>query len=75
MSRLDDAEMRLTAAIERLEEALASAPKGNGDPEMAAALAQARAEYAALREKADAAGGRLDETIGRLRTILGDGRD
>jgi len=75
MSRLDDAEIRLSAAIDRLEAALARAPRDSGDPEMAAALAQARTEYAALRERADAAGGRLDETIGRLRAILDDGRD
>jgi len=73
MSRLDDAEARLTAAIRRLEAALARASRPSGDTQMAAALEQARREYAALRERTNAAGGRLDETIGRLREILGDG--
>jgi hypothetical protein len=75
MSRLDDAQARLEAALARLEAAIAAAPAADGNADLAAALEQAQQERVAIRERADTAGMRLDETIGRLREILGEDAD
>jgi multidrug efflux pump subunit AcrA (membrane-fusion protein) len=72
MSRLDESQARLDAALSRLEAALNKAPNASQTAYLAAALEQAQQERITLREKADIAGIRLDETIGRLRRILGD---
>ena len=73
MAQLDDAQRRLEAALERLEQAAeqAGAPGDAGriDSEMAAV----RERCQALEWQSREVSRRLDGAISRLRTILSDG--
>jgi prefoldin subunit 5 len=74
MSRLDEAQQRLNAALTRLERAADAKVKAarqagasGVDPEQVAAL---RAENAQLRQASAEAGARLDTAIARLEGVL-----
>ncbi len=73
MTSLQDAQTRLEAALARLERSLDRAPvPGAGDVrELERALAKARADYTDLKARSDSVADRLDETIARLRRLLG----
>jgi hypothetical protein len=75
MSRLNEAQQRLQAALTRLEQAVeARARRGEGarrDDE-AGTLAELRAENDGLREASAEAGQRLDQAIARLEGVLRD---
>ena len=68
MSRLDDAVTRLERAVARLE--TAAGRVGEGEKSGRAALAAAKADYAALLATTDNVALRLDTAIGRLDRVL-----
>ncbi len=80
MSQLQQATQRFEKALARLEVAAKSYAARAGDAKMheklneglTEALQATQAEYAALREVSRTVSKRLDETIGRLRGVLGD---
>lgn len=72
IARLDAAQRRLEAALARIEAALERAPDAGGDSGLAEDLARAREDYAALKASTDRVAARLDDTIDRLRRLLGD---
>ena len=77
-SKVDRACARLDSAVARLEEALAKqgdiqAPSGAGpDPLTVRELDLLRDENAKLKTINDTVSGRLDNAIGRLRTVIGE---
>ncbi len=77
-SKVDRACARLDSAVARLEEALANqgdiqAPSGAGpDPLTVRELDLLRDENAKLKTINDTVSGRLDNAIGRLRTVIGE---
>ena len=85
MSRFEDANNRLLAALERLERAAGerlpaagdSGARGSGPgnvelDDLRQALDASRRANAALRESRDAVASRIDATIDRLKTVLGE---
>lgn len=71
MSKLDEAIKRLDGAADRLEESLTAALGRGGSSEMLAAeLAAAKRDYAALAETTDVVSAKLDTAIGRLKFVL-----
>lgn len=73
MKRLEDAARRLEEAVARLEKA-AARPSGDDGAEtrrLAAALAEAKAEQAALEDTTTHVASRLDAAILRLNAVLG----
>jgi hypothetical protein len=73
MKRLEDAARRLEDAVARLEKA-ASRPSADHSAEarrLTAALAEAKAERAALEDKTTHVASRLDAAILRLNAVLG----
>jgi hypothetical protein len=73
MKRLEDAARRLEEAVARLEKA-ASRPSDDRSAEtrrLTAALAEAKAERAALEDKTTHVASRLDAAILRLNAVLG----
>lgn len=72
MNRLENAQKRLDAAVARLEKAMARQPVGQSTEVQIKALAAAREEQAALKAVTDTVATRLDDTIARLRRLLGD---
>jgi len=71
MSQVEEAMMRLDQAVDRLEESLGAALGRGGSAEaLAAELAAAKREYAALAETTDEVGAKLDKAIGRLKFVL-----
>jgi len=71
MSQVEEAMMRLDRAVDRLEESLGAALGRGGSAEaLAAELAAAKREYAALAETTDEVGAKLDNAIGRLKFVL-----
>ncbi len=71
-NRLEVANERLAAAVDRLERALIerTGRTGAADTEMAAAMQAARAEYESLRSATTTVSERLDNTIDRLKSVL-----
>lgn len=64
--------VRLTRAVDRLDNAVAGVKKEAApDPEVVSQLATMKSENAALRDAANMAAQRLDDTIGRLKGVLG----
>lgn len=74
MTSLQDAQTRLEAALDRLEQALDGKPAAaGGDVEdLTRALAAAQAEYVDLKARSDQVAERLDQTVARLRRLLGE---
>jgi hypothetical protein len=71
MGRLEEAARRLEGAVERLEAACARLHEGGEEGRrVAAALLEAKADYAALAEAAGTVATRLDGTIERINTVL-----
>jgi hypothetical protein len=73
MKRMEDAARRLEEAVARLERA-AGRPSGDHKAEsrrLAAALAEAKAERAALEDTTTQVASRLDAAIVRLNAVLG----
>ena len=73
MNKVVEAAKRLERAVIRLEAAMEHADGGAGRDEAAAALAQAKAQYAALSKVTQVVAGRLDQAIGRLDRVLLEG--
>jgi hypothetical protein len=73
-SDLDKARARMERAIDRLESALSAGADENKNAadRIAADLAGAREEITRLRSANQTVSQRLDATIDRIRTILGD---
>lgn len=80
MSQLEEATERFEKALARLETAAKNYAARAGDAKMheklneglTEALQATQAEYATLREVSHTVSKRLDETIGRLRGVLGE---
>lgn len=81
MSKLNEANERLDAALARLEAAVTSRGRESGEAAAAAAadnqrlqdeLNQLRADFVALQETSGTVSNRLDDAIGRLRNMLAD---
>lgn len=75
MSRLNEAQQRLHAALTRLEQAVearARRSEGERDGHEAGALDELRAENDSLRQASADAGQRLDQAIARLEGVLRD---
>lgn len=70
LQRTEAAVARLGAAIERLE--AAAARVGAGDLLLAGELRDAQDSHAALQDTTRVVSQRLDATIARLRTLLGE---
>tara|TARA_R110002110_G_scaffold85816_4_gene223739 strand:- start:72697 stop:72939 length:243 start_codon:yes stop_codon:yes gene_type:complete len=78
MSKLNDANERLDAALARLEVAVTKRRQEDGDADGAAEenrrlqseLAQLRADFVTLKETSGTVSSRLDDAIGRLRHML-----
>lgn len=78
MSKLNEANDRLDAAMTTLEKAVESrrqnATPANGSGEandqLQAELDKLKTDFAALRETSGTVSGRLDDAIGRLRNML-----
>lgn len=71
MSRLDDAQQKLTAAVERLEAAYKTrqgAAESSGAVQVE--LAELKAEHDTLRETATTVAADLDATIERIEKLL-----
>ena len=68
MDRLKEANQRLEAALQRLDQAVQSG--GGGDAALASALEETKAEHKALRDAADQVTHRLDEAVARLQKLL-----
>ena len=79
MSQLDEATQRFEKALARLETAAKTYAAHAADAKMheklneglTEALQATQSEYAALREVSRTVSKRLDDTIGRLRGVLG----
>jgi len=69
--RLQQAQKRLDSAMDRLEAAINTRTEAGtlGDGDMIE-VATLRKQNDSLREATDTVGARLDEVIGRLRTVL-----
>ncbi|MDA0785501.1 MAG: DUF4164 family protein [Proteobacteria bacterium] len=80
MSKLNDANKRLDAALARLEVAVTTRRKDEGQGGDAAAdnarlqgeLTQLRADFVTLQETSGTVSSRLDDAIGRLRNMLAE---
>jgi len=78
MSKLNDANERLDAALARLEVAVTTRRQEDGDADGAAEenrrlqgeLTQLRADFVTLKETSGTVSSRLDDAIGRLRHML-----
>ena len=74
ISKLEAAAQRLELAVARLERASGRAGDGASDGEskkiLAAALSEAKADYAALEQTTSRVATRLDATIERLNAVL-----
>lgn len=70
MNRTETAMARLAGAIERLESA--SMRASSGDLLLSGELRDARDEVETLKDTTRIVGQRLDETIVRLKTLLGE---
>jgi len=68
MSRIEEAAQRLEKAVSRLEAAMG---RMSGNEILAAQLAEAKAERAALSDLTSTVAHRLDAAIGRLDQVLG----
>jgi hypothetical protein len=73
MKRLEDAARRLEEAVARLEKVAGRLPSTHiaETRRLTAALAEAKAEQAALEETTTHVASRLDAAIGRLNAVLG----
>ncbi len=69
ISKLEAAAQRLELAVARLERASRRAGDGEGKI-LAAALSEAKADYAALEQTTSRVATRLDATIERLNAVL-----
>ena len=80
MSKLNDANERLDAALTRLEVAVTTRRQDDGQADDAAAdnarlqgeLTHLRADFVTLQETSGTVSGRLDDAIGRLRNMLAE---
>jgi len=80
MSKLNDANVRLDAALARLEAAVTTRREAEGQAVGAVAdnkrlqdeLAQLRTDFVALQETSGTVSSRLDDAIGRLRNMLAE---
>ena len=80
MSKLNDANERLDAALARLEVAVTTRRNDDGQADDAAAdnarlqgeLTQLRADFVTLQETSGTVSSRLDDAIGRLRNMLAE---
>jgi len=80
MSKLNDANERLDAALARLETAVTTRRADDGQADDAAAdnarlqgeLTQLRADFVTLQETSGTVSSRLDDAIGRLRNMLAE---
>ncbi len=72
MSRLEQAEQRVDAALGRLEAAVSGDQSGARTTELERQLVTLRQEYVALDETTSAVARRLDAAIDRLETVVGD---
>jgi len=73
INRVVEAAKRLERAVIRLEAAMERVEDGPERERAATALAEARAQYAALSRVTQLVAGRLDQAIGRLdRALLED---
>jgi hypothetical protein len=71
MGKVEDAARHLEQAVSRLEAACAKlAPEGEERRRLKAALAEAKADYAALAEAAGTVANRLDGTIARINSVI-----
>lgn len=74
MSRLDDAKDRLEQAVNRLELAITDSQArnavGSDESRLASDLAAAKRDFQKLSSATDQVSDRLDNTIGRLKTML-----
>jgi len=71
MSQVEEAMTRLDRAVDRLEESLGAAlGRGGSSEALAAELAAAKRDYAALAETTDQVSVKLDKAIGRLKFVL-----
>jgi len=74
MGQLEDAQQRLTAALDRLEAAAAAAAAAGGDAgRLESELASVRERCQALEWQSREVSRRLDGAIHHLRTILSEG--
>jgi hypothetical protein len=76
MSKIEDAALRLEAAVARLERAIERRGESGGDSsaegrQLVADLAAAKNNYAALEATTTRVASRLDATISRLNAALG----
>tara|TARA_A100001037_G_scaffold219148_1_gene197073 strand:- start:1076 stop:1318 length:243 start_codon:yes stop_codon:yes gene_type:complete len=80
MSKLNEANERLDAALEQLESAVTArreqaekdAGVADGNQQLQDELTKLRAEFATLQETSGIVSGRLDDAIGRLRNMLAE---
>ena len=80
MSKLNEANERLDAALAQLEVAVTTRRNDDGQADDAAAdnarlqgeLTQLRADFVSLQETSGTVSGRLDDAIGRLRNMLAE---
>ncbi|MBT4907536.1 MAG: DUF4164 family protein [Rhodospirillaceae bacterium] len=80
MSKLNDANERLDAALARLETAVTTRRHDDGQADDAVAdnarlqgeLTQLRADFVTLQETSGTVSSRLDDAIGRLRNMLAE---
>jgi len=73
MTSIQDPQTRLDAALDRLERALDRKPAAGADvAALERALATAKADYVDLKSRSDTVAERLDETVARLRRLLGE---
>jgi len=70
MTKVVEAAKRLERAVIRLETAMEHAEEGAERDQASAALAEARARYAALNKVTQLVASRLDQAIGRLDRAL-----
>jgi seryl-tRNA synthetase len=71
MNDMEEAVERLDRAVDRLEVSLAAAlGRGSSSSALAAELAAAKRDYAALAETTDEVSAKLDKAIGRLKFVL-----
>ena len=70
MNKVVEAAKRLERAVIRLETAMEHAEEGAPREQASAALAAAKAQYAALSKVTQLVASRLDQAIGRLDRVL-----
>jgi hypothetical protein len=70
MGKIEAAARRLEQAVDRLEAACARLGQGADRERLAAELASAKADYAALAEATGTVATRLDATISRLNGVI-----